>query len=413
MGEPDGASFFGKEASVTLMRALRTHEAFASLRQRDFRWFWIGRLASFATMEMGSVARGWLAYQLTGSALALAWVSSGRSLARMGLSLYAGALADRFEKRQLLIVTRGATALNTLVVAILILTGTIRVWHLAASSVVGGAISSFMMPAQKAYLSELVGSGALLNALSLTSLARGLVGIVGATAAGFAIEWLGVDSVYFFMAVLHVVCLLTLAQLPLLGTHDAEGASVWEDLQQGLRHLRAYPAIPPLLGIAAVRALFGWSHRTLMPVYADEVLHLGASGLGILSAAPSVGALVGSFLLAAQGDMQGKGKILLIAFAITPYFAVAIGALMIIGATRDVTRATNQTLLQVTCAPDFRGRVMAMYMMIMGLMPLGTLTAAAIADTAGVSLALVLPGIIMLAIYALFWLGGSRVKRLC
>ena len=163
---------------------LRHHAAFASLQNRDFRWFWLGRLASSATMEMGSVAQGWLAYELTGSALALGGISAARSVARLVLSLYAGALADRFEKRTLLLLTRALMVLNAVALSVLILTGVVRVWHLVAYSFLSGTISSFMMPAQQAILPEIVGRRSVMNALSLTSVGRGLVGVVAASAAG-------------------------------------------------------------------------------------------------------------------------------------------------------------------------------------------------------------------------------------
>ena len=402
--------------------SVRRHVALQALGDHDFRWFWGSQLAHFATGEMGSVARGWLAYELTGSALAIAWVTAGSSIARFVLSLYAGALADRFEKRHLLIVTQAATTVNALIITVLAVTGAVQVWHLATSSLVEGIISSFGLPAQKVYLSELVGAKALLNAISLTSLARGIVGIFGAALAGFAIEWLGVGSVYLVITAAHLVALLALGQLRLLGAGESDGASVWADLRESLGYLRVEPAIVPLLGIALVRALLGFSHRALMPVYVKDVLQLGPSALGILSAAPSFGALVGSFVLASKGDLRGKGRVLigaglamavsLIAFANIRNLALVLVSLVVIGAARVVTRAANQALIQINCARALRGRVMALYMMTMGLQPLGVVSAGAVADAAGVSLAITLQGGLMLAIFLTLLLSRSRVKRL-
>jgi MFS family permease len=118
------------------MQSIQHLALFDSLHNRDFRWFWLARLAHSASMEMGSVALGWLAYQLTGSALALGWVASARSIARLILSLYGGALADRLQKRQVLIWARAAMLANVLAIAILILTGAVQAWHLVAYSAV-------------------------------------------------------------------------------------------------------------------------------------------------------------------------------------------------------------------------------------------------------------------------------------
>lgn len=400
---------------------IRTYAAFDSLRSRDFRWFWLGRLASSATMEMGSVAQGWLAYQLTGSALAIGWVTAGRSIARLILSLYAGALADRIRKRQLLILCRGAMVINATAIALLIVLGMVRVWHLAAYSFLSGVISSFMMPAERAYMAELVGRKRLLNAISLTSVGMGLMGIFAASLAGFTIELFGVEIVYFAMAALYLGAVFSLSRLPLLGTRQVEN-SVWADLKEGVSYLRAAPMLLPLMVIAVVRTILGFSYRSLMPVYAEEVLQFDARGLGILLAAPSVGSLIGSFILASMGNYQGKGKLLLIsgmlmgfalvAFSNTRHFALVLLFLMLTGAARNATMVANQTLVQVNCSRAFSGRVMAVYMMIMGLMPFGTIPAGAIADAFGVPAALTLQGGLMILIFGAFWFARSRIRDL-
>jgi MFS family permease len=371
-------------------------------------------------MEMGSVAQGWLVYQITGSALALGWVSAARSVARLVLSLYGGALADRLQRRQVLIWSRAAMLVNVLVIAVLILGGSIQVWHLVLYSFLSGVISSLMMPAQKAYLAELAGRKNLLNAVSLTSVGMGLMGILGASLAGFVIEWVGAQGVYFFIAALYVWAIFALGRLPPSRSNNGRRSSVWADLREGVTYLRTVPAILPLLGIAIVRILLGWSYRTLMPVYAREVLQFDARGLGILSAAPSIGSLLGSLSLASLGDFRGKGKVLLVSglvmglalvgFSSTQHFVLALLTLVIVGASRNATIITNQTLIQESCSDTYRGRVMAMYMMTVGLLPLGTIPAGAIADRWGVPVALTIQGALMAAIFAALWLSRSRVR---
>jgi len=405
-----------------MARALRTYPAFESLHIRDFRWFWVGRLASSATMEMGSVAQGWLAYELTGSALALGWVTAARSIARLLLSLFGGALADRIERRKLLIWTRAAMTINALGLALLAATGTVHVWHLVLYSFMGGIISSLMMPAQKAYLADLVGNGRLLNAVSLSSVGMGLMGIIGASMAGFAIELVGVQSVFFCIVGLYIIALYTLTRLPQSDFAAAKQQTLVSGLKEGLDYLSLCPALIPLLGIAAVRCILGWTYRSLMPVYADEVLGFDASGLGILSAAPGVGSLISSMVLASMGGFRGKGKILLISgmvlgvsmiiYASIPQFALVLVFLVIVGAARNACMVTNQTLIQVKCSSEYRGRAMAMYMMLMGLMPLGTIPAGAIADAMGVPFVLTLYGGLITAAFGAFWLFRSKVRTM-
>jgi MFS family permease len=407
---------------MTLLRSVQRLAVFDSLRNRDFRWFWLARLATSASMEMGSVAQGWLVYQLTGSALALGWVSSARSIARLLLSLYGGALADRLQRRQVLVWARAAMLANVLAIAILIFTGAVQMWHLVAYSFLSGVISALMMPAQKAYLAQLVGRKALLNAVSLTFASMGLMGIFGASLAGFAIEWAGPEAVYFAIATLYACALLALGRLPPGDVINAGTTSVWGDLREGVRHLQVCPPILPLLAIVVVRVVLGWSYRTLMPVYATEVLHLGARGLGVLSAAPSIGSLLGSLTLASLGDFRGKGKVLLvggcvmglslIGFSNARHFALAFVYLLVVGAARRGLTITNQTLIQVNCEDAYRGRIMATYMMAIGLLPLGTLPAGAMADAWGVPVTLTLQGGLMAAIFVALWLSRSKVRYL-
>jgi MFS family permease len=409
---------------MTLLKSVQNLPVFESLRNRDYRWFWLARLAASASMEMGSVAQGWLVYQLTGSALALGWVSSARSVARLILSLYGGALADRLQKRQLLIWARVAMLANVLTIAVLILTGTIQVWHMVAYSFISGVISALMMPAQKAYLAQLVDRKTLLNAVSLTFASMGLMGIFGASIAGFAIDSLGVQSVYFIIAMIYTVAIYALGRLPLdeINNSKRNQTSVWKDLGDGLHYLKMRPILISLLVLVVVRVILGWSYSTLLPVFAADILSLGARGLGLLAAAPGFGSLLGSLVLASLGDFQGKGKVLLISgcvmglsligFSNARHFMAAFFFLILVGAARRGIIITSQTLVQIMCDDAYRGRIMAMYMMTIGFMPLGTLPAGAMADAWGVPVTLTLQGGLMAVIFVTLWLSRSKVRYL-
>ena len=274
------------------VRALRLNGTFDALRNRDFRWLWFGRLASSATFEMGSVAQGWLVYQLTGSAFALGWVSAGWSISTLILSLYGGVITDRVEKRTLLLWTRIAMLTNSLAVGLLISAGLIQVWHLAASSLFTGVLFAFMMPAQQAIISDLVDRRTLLNAVSLNSVGMGLMGIFCASLAGVLIESVGVAGVYYTQALLYLLAIYTIAKLPLTGSANDSSNSVWSDLKDGVHYLRISPALLVLLGLGLVRVLFVMPYRTLMPAFTRDVLGFDATGLGLLMSATGGGALL-------------------------------------------------------------------------------------------------------------------------
>ncbi|MDF1514096.1 MAG: MFS transporter [Anaerolineae bacterium] len=395
---------------------------FAALQDRHFRWYWLGMLASSSTYQMGSVGQGWLVYQITGSALALGWVSAGWSITNSVLSPWAGVLSDRVEKRTLIIWMRGLMVLSSMVIALMIAADIIQVWHLAVYSLFRGVLFAILMPAQNAYLAELVDRKSLLNALSLNSIGMGLAGIFSASIAGFLIDIIGVEAVYFAIALFYIVVFFTSLKLPETGTTDPGSASVWSDIVDGVQYIRICPVLVPLLALVFLRGFFTMPYQTLMPKYAQDVMQLDASGLGILVAAPGVGSLISSLLMASMGDFQGKGKLLLgsgillgsglILFSNTEAFVLVLIILGVVGATSNVCMVTNRMLLQVNCDAPYLGRVMSAYMMMFGLTQLGTIPIGAFADRYGVPAVLTGLGTLYVAVILIIWVTLPRIKNL-
>jgi MFS family permease len=400
----------------------RRWTTFDALRDRNYRWLWIGSLASSATFQMGTVAQGWLVYELTGSAFALGWVSSGWAISSLILSLYGGAIADRVDKRDLLIWTRLAMIVNTLALAVLISTGAVRLWHLVANSMLSGVLFSFMMPASQAIVADLVDRDTLLNAVSLNSVGMGLMGIFSAAVAGYLIQAMGAEGAYYVMAAFYVVALFTLTRIPRAGQGERSLTSVWADLWEGVRYMGAHATLPSLLGLTMAWTLLGMSYRTFMPKYAQDVMGMDASGLGILMAAPGVGGLISSLVTASLGNFQGKGRLLMISgvlfglflvlFGNVPYLAPVLLLLVAIGAAGNACMVSTNCLLQTHAEERMRGRVMSVYMMTWGLMPLGTLPAGALADRTGVPLVVTLQGALLAAVFVLVGIFWPRLRRL-
>ncbi len=400
----------------------RRLNTFDALQDRHFRWYWLGMLASASTMQMGGVGQGWLVYEIAGSALALGWVSAGWSISNSTLSPWAGVLTDRVEKRTLLLWVRGLMALSSLVVAVLILLDIIQVWHLVAYALFRGIMFAVLMPAQNAYLTELVDTKTLLNAVSLNSIGMGLAGIFAASLAGFLIDAVGVAAVYFSIALLYLVVFLTILKLPLTGTSNTAEHSVWSDIVDGAKHIRIRKILIPLLGLVFIRGLFAMPYRTLMPKYAEDVMQLDASGLGILVAAPGFGSLISSLIMASLGDYQGKGKLLLgsgvvlgaalVLFANTHDFFLVLVLLAIVGASSNICMVTNRILLQVNCDAAYLGRVMSAYMMMFGLTQLGTIPIGAFTDRFGVPAVITVLGILFVLAITLVWITQPQVRKL-
>jgi len=395
---------------------------FAALQDRRFRWYWIGMLASASAMQMGGVGQGWLVYEMTGSALALGWVSASWSISNSVLSPWAGVLSDRVEKRTLILWMRGLMMLSSLAIAGLIAMDAIQVWHLAAYSLFRGVLFAVLMPAQNAYLAELVDRRTLFNALSLNSVGMGLAGIFAASLAGFLIDAIGVEAVYLGLALLYLVVFMTMFKLPRTGATGTVSTSVWSDVTAGARYIRACRVLIPLLAIVFIRGALAMPYRTLMPKYAQDVMQLDASGLGILVAAPGVGSLISSLILASLGDFRGKGKLLLgsavvlgtalVLFSNTQVFAIVLILLAVVGAASNVCMVTNRALLQVNCDSAYLGRVMSGYMMMFGLTQLGTIPVGAFADRFGVPMVLTVLGALLVVVIVLVWVTQPRIRKL-
>jgi MFS family permease len=404
------------------MNKVRGWSTFDALRNRHFRWYWLGMLASSSTMQMGGVGQGWLVYELTSSAFALGWVSAGWSISNSLLSPFGGVLSDRMEKRQILIWCRALMVLLALAVTLLIALDVVQIWHLAFYSLLRGILFAALMPAQNAYLAQLVDRKILLNAVSLNSVGMGLAGIFSASLGGLLIDLIGVEAVYGCIALLYFIVLLTLFKLPLTGKSDPGTRSVWADLHEGVKYLRVCPILIPLLGLVFARGFLAMPYRTMMPKYAQDVMGLDASGLGVLVAAPGFGSLIASLALASMGDFRWKGKLLLGAgvitgvalalFASSKSFPMVLVLLAVVGGMGNVCMVMNRTLLQLACDDFYLGRVMSAYMMMFGVTQLGTMPTGAVADRWGVQVVILGQGVLLAITFAVVWLALPKVRSL-
>jgi MFS family permease len=383
----------------------RWRAAVEALENRHFRWYWLGRLTSLAAFQMDGVAQGWLTYALTGSAMSLGWISAARSLSLLLFSLYGGALSDRLQKRRILIAIRWIRLISHLVIAILISVDAIQVWHLAVRSLLSGVLLAIIMPAERAIVPELVDRQTLLNAFALSSIATGLMGMFAAWVAGLLIDTAGIAVVYYAIVVFHLLTALLVARLPASARAPLDTQSLWRSLFKAVQYVSGQPILPGLLGLALATTLFGRPYSTLMPPFAQEVMGFGASGLGLLTAAPQLGSLLSALAMASLGRFQAKGKLLLAAgllwgiallcFGNAQFLPIVVISLVVAGAASNTCFVTTQALLQVNADTRFHGRVMSLQIMMSGLALLGTLPASAVADWQGVPVAVSVLGLLL------------------
>jgi len=404
---------------------------FAALRLRAYRWYWLGTLASFFGMQMQWPAQGWLAYELTHSPFKLGLVGAAWGFPLFIVSLFSGVIADRVQKRNLIIVSQACLAIVTLVVAVLISTGLIQYWHLLVASLVSGVIFSFNIPGRQAIVPELVPREMLLNAIALSSGGMNLTRVAGPALAGVLISTIGTAGVYYAALGCSVVSIASLAMLPATSSLR-QRESLLRDFTDGLRYLLGHGTVLTLLGMEMVLVLFGMPFQSLMPVFA-ELLQVKALGFGFLMAMVGIGALFGSLGIASLGDFKRKGQLLLIAgvtFGVTlVFFANAhslctrlnLGAgsfylalffLLLAGAANTSYMSINNTLIQMNISDSVRGRVMSVYMMTFGLMSLSSLPAGAMAGSLGAALPVTIGGVVVVLFMLVMAFSYSRVRNL-
>ncbi|TEU04967.1 MAG: MFS transporter [Dehalococcoidia bacterium] len=396
---------------------------FTSLKNRHYRWFWLGMLASFIGIHLQLVARNWLVYEMTGSALALGIVIAAWGLPILLLSLYGGAVADRVKKRDLLIVTQVANGIITLIIAILIATEGILLWHLIAAAALTGIIFAFHVPARLAIIPELVQKREILNAIALNSTGMNLSRFVGFAIGGALLGVIGVAGVYYVVVFCFFVSAALLFMLPVVEkVRQRAVTSIKVDMMEGLRYIYHSPLLRSLLAMAFVSIAFGLPYMNLMPVFAVDIFDVGEFGLGFLLGMAGLGSLIGSLILASLGDFRRKGLLCIglafgfgatvALFGFSDSYPLSLVLLIAVGLLGAGYLAVNNTLIQSKVPHEMLGRVMSIYVMTFAMMPLGTLPLGAVSEAIGAQLAIGAGGIIVV----LFTLGMAifhpRLRRL-
>lgn len=394
--------------------------ALAALAFPDYRHLWLATLGTGAGWWMDTVSRGWLVYQLTGSATQLGLASAVRVLPYLICAPLAGIAADRWDRQRQLQLSQAAGLLTNLVLALLVASGRIELWHVYATAVVAGVSQAFMHPARQALLPTLVPRQTLMNAIAISSGAFSVTKTVGPALAGVLVGTAGVAATCLVQAVLYLWAIVQLTRLhapPQL--RRAVHGSVLADLRAGLVFVRGDAAISALLLLALVPAVLAQPYFFLLPIIADRVLEVGAFGLGLLAASPGVGAVGAAVALAAVGDVRRKGTlmlgaaagfgVLLVLFAESRWLPLSCALLVLVGATQTSYNALNQTLLQTLTPDGFRGRVQSLLLLDRGMVPLGAASIGVLGDLLGAATAVLIMGALCAAIAVAV---AMRVPRL-
>jgi MFS family permease len=397
---------------------------FRALRHRNFRLFFVGQGTSLAGTWMQSVAQGWLVLQLTNSPYYVGLVAALGTLPVLLLSLPAGVFADRTHKRRVVTITQSLSMLQAFAIAVLIWTNRVELWHVAAAAVFLGLLNAVDIPTRQAFIVEMVGKDDLMNAIALNSSVFNAARIVGPAIGGVLIGSVGIAACYFLNGVsyLAVVAGLLLMRMPPWVPPPVAGDGLAR-FREGARYIAGDRRVRALVLNTALLSIFGFPYLVLMPVFARDVLHVGATGLGVLMAAMGVGAVCSALGVAAFGPRIPKGRVVtwaapafglaVAAFAMSRWFPLALGILLLSGGAMIANNAVTNTLLQTVVPDGLRGRVMGAYAFVfVGMAPLGAFQAGWLAERIGVQEAVAAGGLACVVGSLLLWRLVPEVRAL-
>lgn len=400
---------------------------FASLKSGTYRIYWAAMMAQMGAMNMQMVARSLLMYEITKSATMLGAVGLANAFPMLILALFGGVMADRVQKKYVLVAGQAASAALALFVAICISFGIISGSFLLLAAVLQGIVMALMMPSRQAIVPEIVGREDLMNALSLNAAGMNINRLMAPVFAGFLVEWSGgvgasaYATVYYAMAALYLIGTVIILFIPKTGTISLKGNGALRDVLSGLQYVRDNRTVLMVLLITLIGVILSMPYMFLLPVFTTDIWNVGPGGFGILMSVSGIGAIAGSLVLASLGNerrgvlylgsmlLTGVGLTLL---AFSPSFHIALGVIIIVGVGQAGRMALSNTLVQYYTEEAYRGRVMSIYMMEFGVTSASTFLIALLSEVIGVQWAVGGAAIALVVIVLVSWIGLPSLRRL-
>ena len=395
--------------------------ALALLKLRDFRFALLGSGVLVFSFQMRAIVQSWLALELTDSQAWVGAVNGLPAVVSIALSLLGGLAADRFPKRDILVVMRLGLVGLALVVGYLVAIDIITIWHLLALTLVQGGITAFTMPAAQSIVAELVGREKMLTAVSLTQTLSSLGMIVGPALGGFLVGFFGVAPVYFIVGGIQFLGVVATALIRSRNVHGGnESKSALSDIADGLLYVRENSVIRILMTLN-VLGIFAGFMFPLIPVYARDILDVGEMGFGLMMTAFGLGGVVGTVGLAMAGNVRrkgllpiGAGVIWLIGtfvFAFSREFYLSLAVLAVMGAGGIAYMTTINAMVQMTIPDELRGRVTSLFSITMQLFPIGYFVGGLLAAAVNNEFALMVSGIGVMLPVVLVYARSEELRR--
>lgn len=369
---------------------------FRALSHRNYRLFFGGQGISLIGTWMQQIAMSWLVYRLTDSALLLGVVGFTSRIPTFLLASLAGVLADRWNRHRVLVITQTLSMIQAMILAILVLTGTIAVWHIIFLSLSLGLINALDIPTRQSFVVDMIEKREDLgNAIALNSSIVNGARLIGPSVAGMLIATLGEGMCFLLNGLSFIAVIFALLAMKITPKkREAQSSKVFQGLKEGFSYAFGFAPIRSVLLLLGLVSLMGMPFTVLMPIFAEKILHGGPQALGFLSGATGVGAIAGSIYLASRKSVLGLGRIIvissnlfgigLIGFSLSRLFWLSLLMMLLTGFGMMVEMASSNTVLQTIVEEDKRGRIMSFYTMaFMGMVPFGSLLAGTLANNIG------------------------------
>ena len=373
---------------------MRLPPGLSPLRHRDFALYWVGQCVSQVGTFIEMTATTYLLYAITSSPVLLGIGGLVRGLPILALALFGGALADRIDRKRLLMVTQCAQIVTSLILGTLVATNTVEFWHIYVIGFVNSTLAAFDAPARNSFYPQLIPRADFQNAVTLSSVIFRLSTLLGPAIAGILIAAVGPASPFFVNAVSYfaIIFALLLIRTPfaaVAGARTSLRRAAWGGIQYALKS----PVLPLILATEAALSVFG-HNSALVTIFARDVLHVGPEGLGVLLSSVGAGAIVGTIALVLSGDVRAKGALMiaagalyavgLLGFAVSTSFLTSMLVLFVLGVADAGWGAMRNTIAQLATADAYRGRVMSMITVTSrGLTNIGQIETGSIVAAAG------------------------------
>jgi MFS family permease len=390
---------------------------FDSFQVTAFRWLWANATVHSLGQNMEMLAQGWLVLEVTGSPFWVGAVAGARGAGMVVSAPLGGVLADRLDRRWSVFVLQLVRALLLVGLGLDVLFGETVLWRVLGAVFLIGVFQGLYLPANNSLIFDIVGERRVLNAMAARATSFNVARILGSLAAGAMIVAFSTSSVFLVVGGSMFIAPLLLLPITSIAPRLGSTQPFWANLKAGVGYAVRSGPVRALLALSIVMEMFGFSYVVILPVFAENVLHVGASGLGYLSAAGGGGAMIGSLAVAALGDFEHKIRLLLVTagaagvalllFAFSPWFAASLALSVVVGAALMSYDATMAALLQLVSVPGMRGRIQGLYGLTFGFNHLGGFLVGAVAVVATPPIALAAGSVAMVA----FVVGLVRVDR--